>query len=349
MTENQFITELEQALKRLPSEERNDILQDIREYFSNGRDDGKTETEIASSLGSPSKIATELLDAYPFEELQATHGASRLSTSPSTEVITIQDDSFTKVDIDVFHGALSVFPSNNAETKIELINSNDKLEFSADVFEDTLRIRLKKKGLWLFIFNFNTKEVALNVFIPKKLYQSISMKTDNGRIKAEKLIGKSIEARTDNGRIELTELAATTLNAETDNGRIEISKVQSDRLKAMTDNGRVIMRHVEADSIHAESDNGRIEFDQVEGELFAITDNGRITLAAEHLDRNIDFETDNGSIEITSSHKPTNATIHAKTGHGRIDVYGDRNARTRFGAEEYQIRLKSDNGRITVK
>ncbi|MDN4607825.1 DUF4097 family beta strand repeat-containing protein [Sporosarcina highlanderae] len=348
MTENQFINELEQALKRLPMEERNDILQDIREYFSNGRNDGKTEAEIAASLGSPQKIATELLDAYPFEEPQVSQG-TRLSTSPSSEVITIQDNSYTKVDIDVFHGTLSVFPSDNDETKIELVNPNDKLEFFADVFEETLRVRLKKKGLWLFIFNFNTREVALNVFIPKKLYQSISMKSDNGRIKAEKLIGKTIEAFTDNGRIELAELAATTLNAETDNGRIEISKVQSDRLKAKTDNGRVMMRHVEADSIHAESDNGRIELEQVEGELVAITDNGRIKLDAEHLDRNITFETDNGSIEIRSTRKPTNAIIHAKTGHGRIDVYGDRNSRTRFGAEEYQIRLKSDNGRITVK
>ncbi|MFC5602321.1 DUF4097 family beta strand repeat-containing protein [Sporosarcina koreensis] len=348
MTENQFINELENALKRLPADERNDILQDIREYFSNGRDDGKTEIEIAASLGSPQKIATELLDAYPFEDLQVSQG-TRLSTSPSSEVVTIQDDSFTKVDIEVFHGKLSVFPSDSSETKIELINVNDKLEFSADVFEDTLRIRLKKKGLWLFIFNFNTKEVALNVFIPKKLYQSISMKSDNGRINAEKLIGKNIEARTDNGRIELTELAATSLHAETDNGRIEISKVQTERLKAQTDNGRVTMRHVEADSIYAESDNGRIEFDQVDGEITAITDNGRIVLAGEHLDRNIDFQTDNGSIEITTTKKATNATILAKTGHGRIDVYGERNSRSRFGAELHQIRLKSDNGRITVR
>jgi len=111
----------------------------------------------------------------------------------------------------------------------------------------------------------------------------------------------------------------------------------------------VTMRHIEADSIYAESDNGRIEFDQVDGEITAITDNGRIVLAGEDLDRNIDFQTDNGSIEITTAQKATNATIFAKTGHGRIDVYGERNSRSRFGAELHQIKLKSDNGRITVR
>lgn len=343
MTENRFISELEQALKRLPADERNDILQDIREYFLNGRDDGKADEEIAASLGSPAKIAAELLEAYPFED------AADNSASPTSEVITIQDDSFTKVDIEVQHGSLTVLPSDTAETRIELTGTKEKLELTAEVLGDTLRVKLKNKAHWLFLFNFNTKGVALNVFIPKKLYQSISMKSDNGRIHAEKLIGKQIECRTDNGRIELAELAATLLEAETDNGRIEISKVQSDRLKAKTDNGRVTMRHVEAESIYSESDNGRIEFDQVDGEITAITDNGRIVLAGENLDRNIDFQTDNGSIEITTTHKATNATILAKTGHGRIDVYGERNSRSRFGEELHQIRLKSDNGRITVR
>ena len=343
MTEKQFIFELEQALKRLPADERNDILQDIREYFLAGRDDGKAEEEIAASLGSPAKIAADLLETYPFKE---NHVIEQPTTS---EVITIKDDNFTKVDIDVQHGALTVFPSDTAETKIELTGSKEKLELTAEVIGETLFIRLKNKVHWLLFFNFNMKGVALNVFIPKKLYQSISMKSDNGRINAEKLIGKQISCRTDNGRIELAELAATSLEAETDNGRIEISKVQTDRLKAKTDNGRVTMRHVEADSIYAESDNGRIEFDKVDGELTAITDNGRILFAGEHLDRNINFETDNGSIEITTTQKASNATIFAKTGHGRIDVYGERNSRSRFGAELHQIRLKSDNGRITVR
>ena len=44
-----------------------------------------------------------------------------------------------------------------------------------------------------------------------------------------------------------------------------------------------------------------------------------------------------------------NVSIHAKTGHGRIDIFGERNSRTVIGAGEHTIRLKSDNGRITVK
>ena len=55
------------------------------------------------------------------------------------------------------------------------------------------------------------------------------------------------------------------------------------------------------------------------------------------------------ALKYTTKRKATNATIFAKTGHGRIDIYGERNSRSRFGAELHQIKLKSDNGKITVR
>jgi len=341
MTENQFIGELETALKRLPTEERNDIIQDIQEYFTNGREDGKSDSEIAISLGSPANIAEELLDSYSFVETKA----EIVSTN---EVMTIQDDRFLNVDINVQHGALFVSPSDSSMTTVELIGSNEKLKLTAEVVDDTLFIRLKSLRHWLFMFNFNMKAVTLNVIIPTKLYQSFAMKTDNGRISVEKLLCKKISASTDNGKIQLKEIAATTLTAETDNGRIEIDKLQVDHLRTKTDNGRIEMRHVDAESIAAESDNGRIELEHVTGSIVGSTDNGRITLLTDSLDRNIDFQTDNGNIVIQSTSKPTNVSIHAKTSHGKVDVFGERNSRTVIGAGEHTIRLKSDNGRIIV-
>ena len=341
MTENQFISELETALKKLPAEERNDIIKDIQEYFINGREDGKSESEIATSLGSPESIANELLTSYSFVNTE-------VDVQSSNEVITIEDDRFTTIDINVQHGALFVRPSDNSITTVELIGSNEKLQLTAEVVGDTLFVRLKNLRHWLFMFNFNMKAVTLNVFIPTKLYQSIAMKTDNGRISAEKLLGKKIDVNTDNGKIQLREIAATTLTAETDNGRIEIDKVQADLLRTKTDNGRIEMRHVDADSIAVESDNGRIELEHVSGSIVGSTDNGRITLQTDSLDRNIDLQTDNGSIVIQSSIEPKNVSIHAKTGHGKVDIFGDRNSRTVIGAGEHTIRLKSDNGRITV-
>ena len=341
MTENQFIVELETALKRLPKEEKDDILQDIQEYFTDGRQDGKSDSEIAASLGTPEKIAEELLASYLLIE-------DKVEVPSTNEIITIQNDYFSNVEINVQHGALVVNPSNSSVTTVELVGANDKLQLTAEVVGNTLVVRLKNLRHWLFMFNFNMKPVILHVSIPKKLYQSIVMKTDNGRITAEKLLGKKVNVSTDNGRIQLHEIAATTLVAETDNGRIEADKIQADHVRAKTDNGRIGMRYIDAESVNVETDNGRIELEHVTGSLVGVTDNGRITLQTDHLDRNIDFRTDNGSIVIQSDSAPKNVAVHAKTNHGKIDIFGERNSRTVMGAGEHTIRLKSDNGRISV-
>ncbi len=64
MNKQQFIQELADALVRLPEDERADIVRDYEEYFIAGQENGKTEEEIAHSLGSPRKIARELLADY---------------------------------------------------------------------------------------------------------------------------------------------------------------------------------------------------------------------------------------------------------------------------------------------
>ncbi|MGG0643003.1 DUF4097 family beta strand repeat-containing protein [Sporosarcina gallistercoris] len=342
MTEQQYITTLEGLLSRLPIEERQDIVQDIREYFVDGREDGKTDDEISSSLGSPSSIADELLTSYP-------EPSKAVQTNAGAEIIHIQEDTFKDVSIEVQHGVLLLSPSDNHVTTVELLGSNDKLKLSAEVNGNTLVVKLKSLRPRFIMFSFSMKSVVLKVSIPKKLYDAISLKTDNGRICAEKLLSQSLHVISDNGRIDLSEVATRVLETKTDNGRIEVTNTQADRIFSKTDNGRIEMRYVEADSIAVETDNGRIELSHVNGNIVGETDNGRITLITNSLDRNIEMQTDNGSIQIQTDEKPTNVTIHTKTAHGRVDVFGENNSRSVFGAGEHSIRLKSDNGRITIQ
>jgi len=338
MTEQQFLHELELALAQLPSEERNDIFQDIKEYFTNGREDGKSDSEIAASLGSPREIAEELLSSSNVPVTVAT----------DSKFIKVTDNSFTKVAMNIKFGALNVYPSDTDETTVELVNPTDKLILTAEVIGDTLHIQLKAPKFTFLNFFSLFKGVKVNVALPKKLYAAIQMKTDNGSIRAEKLLGKMVQATSDNGSIGLKEIAATLLDVETDNGRIEIDKVQADKLSAETDNGRIEMRHVDAHQVITETDNGRIVMEYVNGSIVGKTDNGRITLLTSSLDRDINFKTDNGSITIETESDPTDVTIRTKVSHGRIDVFGEKNSRTTFGSGSHTVQLTTDNGKITV-
>ncbi|SDN44898.1 Protein of unknown function [Psychrobacillus sp. OK028] len=340
MTEQQFLNELELALTRLPAEERNDILSDIKEHFSNGREDGKSDSEIAASLGSPNEIAKEL------SENQVQIPEKSTSTN---RVIKIPHANFSNIMMDIDYGSLHVISSETDETTIELIGENEKLELTADVINDTLSVRLKTKKFKFFSFLFLIKELRVNVSLPKKLYSTVIMKTDNGRIRAEKILGKNIKATSDNGSIGLKELAASILEAKTDNGRIEMEKIQADKLTAETDNGRIELRHIDAEQVHTETDNGRIIMQHVNGSIIGKTDNGRIELLTTSLDRMIDLETDNGSILVETENAPTDVSIHTKVDFGKISVFGEKNSRTVFGNGTNKVRLSSDNGKIIVE
>lgn len=340
MTEQQFIRELELALTRIPTDEKNDILSDIREYFSSGREDGKSESEIAASLGSPKEIAEELSE----NQIQIPE-----KISSSDKIIKIPHANFSNIMMDIDFGSLHIVASETDETTIELIGEHEKLELTADVVNDTLSIRLKMKKFKLFSFMFLIKELRVNISLPKKLYTTVIMKTDNGRIRAEKILAKSIKATSDNGSIGLKEFAATILEVETDNGRIEMEKIQADKLTAQTDNGRIELKNIDAEQVHTETDNGRIIMQYVNGSIVGKTDNGRIEMLTTSLDRMIELETDNGSIVVETEDDPTDVSIYTKVDFGKISVFGEKNSRTVFGNGTNKVRLSSDNGKITVE
>jgi len=67
---------LELALQQLKAEEREAIIEDFQEHFAIGKQQGKSEDEIATSLGEPQQIAKEMLASYHLESVgkQATAG-----------------------------------------------------------------------------------------------------------------------------------------------------------------------------------------------------------------------------------------------------------------------------------
>lgn len=72
MNKERFLSSMDKSLKGLSREERRDIIHDFEEHFVFGLEEGKGEQEIAASLGSPEKIAKELLASYHLGKVEAT-------------------------------------------------------------------------------------------------------------------------------------------------------------------------------------------------------------------------------------------------------------------------------------
>lgn len=340
MTENQFLQELETALKQLPQEERNDILQDIREYFTNGKADGKTDSDIAAELGSPEAIANELIESFDFSQAGFTAATKELT-----------EDKFDKVDIQLDNGTLFISPSEDGKMHTEITDKSYRQQLSVDILDRTLVIRLKEEPRkWgIFSFTANMKSPILKVQLPDKFYETIEMASDHGSINGNRLQSTQIKAETDNGRISLEHMSAGECVVKSDNGEIDLKSIQAKKLRAKTDNGQLKLKNVQVNEVHVTSDNGAIVMKEIEGDVRAKTDNGRIHLVTADIERNIALETDNGSILLETQVEPKNATIHAKVDWGSISVFGLKNRKSIFGNGHHVVDLQSDNGSITVQ
>lgn len=62
MKQSEFIQELKTAIDGLNNTEIKEIISDYSEYFREGKEQGRTESEIAAALGSPQSIANQILN-----------------------------------------------------------------------------------------------------------------------------------------------------------------------------------------------------------------------------------------------------------------------------------------------
>lgn len=78
MNKNEFMKELSRNLSNLTEEEKQDILTDYDEYFTIGIEQGRSEEDIALSLGETRTIAKQLRANYMIEKAQNTKSSGNM-------------------------------------------------------------------------------------------------------------------------------------------------------------------------------------------------------------------------------------------------------------------------------
>jgi DUF4097 and DUF4098 domain-containing protein YvlB len=238
---------------------------------------------------------------------------AKKQSEPIKEERIIQGEDFTNIDIKVDNAEVEVIPTSNHAAKVELTGGDKKSRaytFDVDVQENTLAVHLDEKNLKFYNFNFTESGLALKVYVPEKLYESLLVEAANGRIRAEEVGVEAATVKTINGTIELQDLQTSTL--------------------------------------HVKSENGKILLQNIEGDISGNVINGEINFVTDHLNRNIDFENLNGKIGIQTLKEPTNATIDVEVSFGGVNIFGDSNRNAVFGNGENLIKLSTLNGEVTV-
>lgn len=327
MEKSRYIEELGKALGKLKAVEQADIISDFEEYFANGNKDGKSDAEIAESLGTPTFIAAELMKGYTEEDM-------------ISEELTEAND-YTKVDMQIANGRLTIEPSDDAFAHVDISEHSNQTSLSMDVVGDTLVIKVEQERRF-FPFGIGMKVPVVSVKLPVRKYKSIRVSNDNGSTTGSSLQADIVTIESENGRIELSQVVAMQLQTISGNGRILLTDVVTTDLDVKSDNGRIELRNVQAEVVRAKSDNGRIELYDVQGMIEAKTDNGKIIGHVPIVTKPIILKTDYGNIELTMNQKPEHATIRVKRDRGKVSVFGEKSKDTVFGDGSVLIQLNSD-------
>lgn len=78
MNKNDYLKSLDRLLNSLPQEDKNEILYDYEEHFRIGMENGKTEEEIAQSLGDVKAIARQFKADFSIERANTNASASNI-------------------------------------------------------------------------------------------------------------------------------------------------------------------------------------------------------------------------------------------------------------------------------
>lgn len=225
----------------------------------------------------------------------------------------VVESSFSKVELNSGNVRIDIQPTADQAAKVVLAGQESyrkDIDFTADVKEDTLDIKVSNHHINFFDLDFFTHQLALTVYLPKKQYESIHIQNDNGKMQAENIDTK-------------------TLVASTDNGLINLKNIPSEKVKLHTDNGRITMTNVS-------------------GDLKGDTNNGEIQANLKDLDRAIDLSCDNGRITIQTDEEPTNARFDVHVDNGRVNILNKYNGNAVIGNGDNLIKLSTDNGSINV-
>lgn len=94
MNQSNYIRELKQLLQdRMPTEELKEVLSDYSSFFNSGREEGRSDQQIAEELGTPAMVAQSLIE----DQEKLDHRATKKIADPGRRFFAFIIDAFISI------------------------------------------------------------------------------------------------------------------------------------------------------------------------------------------------------------------------------------------------------------
>lgn len=143
------------------------------------------------------------------------------------------------------------------ENIYKITKNNDLLSFDQVYFDDVM--------------------LNLEVLLPKKEYNDLSVQGSNGSIKLFDLKSDLINLRTTNGKIAFENISSNKIDSKTTNGSITVNSLDSNELLLDTKNGRIIVDNSKSKELISTTSNASITVENSDfSNMYCTTKNGKI-------------------------------------------------------------------------
>ncbi|EPD50633.1 hypothetical protein HMPREF1210_02603 [Paenisporosarcina sp. HGH0030] len=228
--------------KKTTSSQAEDFMEDIKRDFSQFSD--RFMQFMQTAVGKMKSFDFDM----PFGEPNEFH-----------HTFTKELADFKEVSVDIANGKFEIYPSQDgqvrAECHVKVYRAPNEEDGKKDFFEkfvfvvDQQRLRI--------ISDMKTTSVNVVLYVPKQMYDSISVRLFNGAFISKHLEVGRFKVKTANGKIELKNVQLEDGEIQTANGAINIKDAIGNKVDAETINGRIyIDGHLK--DIEAQSVNGHV-------------------------------------------------------------------------------------------
>jgi len=341
MDKMNYVAELESILKTQAKQTKIEkIIEYYAQYFDDGIEAGKTEDEISEELGTPSDLATSLLDGLTLKEVE----------------LFSSEENVRMIDVSLFDIRVHLVFSDRSNTCITYQSKEpyDEQLLNLVYRSNHLRLiqqkpRLSKGKPYLLIElpktykgklivkTIDTRIIVDGNYVPTKINFVLSSK--HGKIELNEVICKKIDAQSENGRIKLIHTTANQMTLENKDGNIDIVKCKVPYLSAKSNIGRINVNRTYCEYTEVESVEGRVYVeDCIIDDCHLQSEHGRIFYGMDEVNEglHLDLLSRQGKVYINGDKLPKSIqvvkdiksrrkekrylNVYARSSTGRIEI-----------------------------
>lgn len=348
MTKQEYMAKLQEKLERFGRELQEEILEDYRQHFAEGANEGKSEEEIIEELGNIEEMIRELAEEdLPGEFAQRAMESGAVAERDVEEPVQ-QKSEEDKNARDTGAEGNFIYSGNYKSVVLDGKVANIHVERSGD---DRIHVNYEAKGLSSQLnYEFYQYEDDGIFYAGVKRRKNLR-EEDDGEEKMVKvtLFGHTIisygtvgsfgggqyitltvkipreipkvTAKTNSGNVEISGLELEFLEGYSGSGNVEIRELVADRVKGHTGSGNLAAEHVEFISAGMEAGSGNIKLERIKGkELRCNAGSGNIKADAAVADYHLN--TGSGNIKLKAVGTAETVNLSAGSGSVKLELEG---------------------------